>query len=148
VPFRRYFVIQLDTGIQARKAAALAENFAPVDEVADEKLKQEAKEEERNIKRICEELGVRIHEVDNTSQSALKSLMPVPLCRSTRMGIVYFQPSETNLPSSISCPQPRQTMQPSAMQHLTIFIPIRMIFFPSFPLWMGKMAQVPLPQDS
>ena len=67
MPFRRYFVIQLDTGIQARKAAVLAENFAPVDEVADERLKQEAKEEERNIKRICEELGVRIHEVDNTS---------------------------------------------------------------------------------
>jgi len=36
-------------------------------------LKQEAKDEERNIKRICEELGVRIHEVDNSSQSSLKS---------------------------------------------------------------------------
>lgn len=72
MPFRRYFIIQIDMGIQARKAAALAENFAPVDKVADEKLKQEAKEEDRNIKRICEELGVRIHEVDNTSQSVLK----------------------------------------------------------------------------
>jgi OTU domain-containing protein 6 len=56
-----------DAKSQARKAAALAENFSPVDEVADEKLKQEAKEEERNIKRICEELGVRIHEVEISS---------------------------------------------------------------------------------
>jgi OTU domain-containing protein 6 len=57
---------------QARKAAALAENFSPVDEVADEKLKQEAKEEERNIKRTCEELGVRIHEVEIFYRSVLE----------------------------------------------------------------------------
>lgn len=42
----------------------MAENFAPIDEVADEKVKQEAKEEERIIRRTCEELGLRIHEVD------------------------------------------------------------------------------------
>jgi OTU domain-containing protein 6 len=56
-----------DAKSQARKAAAFAENFSPVDEVADEKLKQEAREEERNIKHICEELGVRIHEVEISS---------------------------------------------------------------------------------
>jgi len=49
---------------QARKAAALAENFAPIDEVADDKLKREAKEEERIIRRTCEELGLRIHEIN------------------------------------------------------------------------------------
>jgi OTU domain-containing protein 6 len=42
----------------------LAENFTPVDEEADEKLRRQAKDEERIIKRTCEELGVRIHEVN------------------------------------------------------------------------------------
>jgi len=49
---------------QARKAAAHAENYAPVDEEADERLRQDAKEEERSIKRTCEELGVRIHQIN------------------------------------------------------------------------------------
>lgn len=49
---------------QARKAAALAENHSPIDEEADEKLRREAREEERNIKRTCEELGLQIHEIN------------------------------------------------------------------------------------
>jgi hypothetical protein len=40
--------------------------------VADEKLKQEAKEEERNIKRTCDVLGVQIHEVDIALQSTIE----------------------------------------------------------------------------
>jgi OTU domain-containing protein 6 len=49
---------------QARKAAALAEHFSPVDEEADARLKQETKDEEKSIKRTCDELGVRIHEIN------------------------------------------------------------------------------------
>ncbi|KAI0082718.1 cysteine proteinase [Panus rudis PR-1116 ss-1] len=48
---------------QARKAAALAEKYAPNDAEADARLQREAAEEERIIKKTCEELGVRIHEI-------------------------------------------------------------------------------------
>lgn len=48
---------------QARKAAVLAEHFAPVDEAADAKLEREAREEERIINQTCEELGVKMCEV-------------------------------------------------------------------------------------
>ncbi|CAL1704853.1 unnamed protein product [Somion occarium] len=48
---------------QARKAAALAEKFAPTDADADARLQREADEEEKTIKHICEELGVRMFEI-------------------------------------------------------------------------------------
>jgi len=49
---------------QIRKAAALTDNYPPIDEEADEKLRQDAEEEERCIKCTCERLGVRIHEIN------------------------------------------------------------------------------------
>ncbi|KAI0637043.1 cysteine proteinase [Trametes polyzona] len=48
---------------QARKAAALAESYAPNDAEADARLEREAKEEEEQIKRTCDELGLLIHEI-------------------------------------------------------------------------------------
>ncbi|KAI0336458.1 cysteine proteinase [Cubamyces sp. BRFM 1775] len=48
---------------QARKAAALAESYAPTDADADARLEREAKEEEEQIKKTCEELGLMIHEI-------------------------------------------------------------------------------------
>ncbi|RPD66063.1 cysteine proteinase [Lentinus tigrinus ALCF2SS1-7] len=48
---------------QARKAAALAESYAPTDTEADARLERQAKEEEENIKRVCEELGLILHEI-------------------------------------------------------------------------------------
>jgi OTU domain-containing protein 6 len=48
---------------QARKAAALAENYAADDPAAEARLEKEAKDEERDIKRVCNELNVQIHEV-------------------------------------------------------------------------------------
>ncbi|KAI0374815.1 cysteine proteinase [Pilatotrama ljubarskyi] len=48
---------------QARKAAALAETYAPTDSAADERLEREAKEEEEQIKKTCDELGLMIHEI-------------------------------------------------------------------------------------
>ncbi|KAK7014903.1 OTU domain-containing protein 6B [Favolaschia claudopus] len=49
---------------QARKAAALAENYAADDPAAEARLEKEAKDEERDIKRICDELNVEIHEIN------------------------------------------------------------------------------------
>ena len=49
--------------LQARKAAVLADNYAPNDPEADARIERQAKEEEANIKRMCEELGLTMHEV-------------------------------------------------------------------------------------
>lgn len=49
--------------IQARKAAALAEQYAPTDANADAQLERDAREEERIITQTCDELGLTMHEV-------------------------------------------------------------------------------------
>ena len=49
--------------IQARKAAVLADQHAPSNPEQDERLQREAAEEERTIKRICEENGLEMFEV-------------------------------------------------------------------------------------
>ena len=51
---------------QARKAEKLSKTFSPVDGAADERLKKEVQDEEISIKRTCDELGVKIHEVSTT----------------------------------------------------------------------------------
>ncbi|KAJ3856292.1 hypothetical protein EV368DRAFT_71702 [Lentinula lateritia] len=70
---------------QARKAAALAESYSPSNPEADARLMQEAKEEESNIRRICEELNVQIYEINPdghclysaiADQLALLSIIP------------------------------------------------------------------------
>lgn len=48
---------------QARKAAVLAQNHAPIDLEADARLAREAKEEEVSIKETCDKLGVQTHEI-------------------------------------------------------------------------------------
>jgi OTU domain-containing protein 6 len=48
---------------QARKAAALAQSYSPDDPVAQARLEKEAKDEEEAITRICNKLGVAMHEV-------------------------------------------------------------------------------------
>lgn len=48
---------------QAKKAAALAQNYAPIDPEADARLGREAKEEEISIKETCDKLGVQMHEI-------------------------------------------------------------------------------------
>jgi OTU domain-containing protein 6 len=49
---------------QGRKAAALAGQQAPINTDADAKLEREAKDEERAINRICNELGLDMHEIN------------------------------------------------------------------------------------
>jgi len=48
---------------QARKAATLADKYAPTDEVADARIQKEAADEEKTINRLCEQLGVQLHEI-------------------------------------------------------------------------------------
>ncbi|KAI0646983.1 cysteine proteinase [Trametes meyenii] len=48
---------------QARKAAALAESYAPTDAEADARLERATKEEEEQIKKTCDELGLLLQEV-------------------------------------------------------------------------------------
>jgi hypothetical protein len=55
--------------LKGRKAAARAEQQAPIDTDADAKLEREAKDEERAINRICNELGLEMHEVLTPSPS-------------------------------------------------------------------------------
>ncbi|KAH7889736.1 OTU-domain-containing protein [Phlebopus sp. FC_14] len=49
---------------QARKATALAQSVAPSNPEADAQLEREIKQEMMSIKRICDELGVHIHEIN------------------------------------------------------------------------------------
>ncbi|OCH95536.1 cysteine proteinase [Obba rivulosa] len=48
---------------QARRAAALAEQYTPSDPEADARLRQQAEDEERIIKRTCDELNVELFEI-------------------------------------------------------------------------------------
>ncbi|KAI0283147.1 hypothetical protein BGY98DRAFT_1094076, partial [Russula aff. rugulosa BPL654] len=50
--------------LKARKAAALADAQPPINTTADAKLEREAKDEERAINRICNELGLEMHEIN------------------------------------------------------------------------------------
>ncbi|KZS99286.1 cysteine proteinase [Sistotremastrum niveocremeum HHB9708] len=49
---------------QARKAAALASTYQQTDADADARLEAEIKHEETTIKRICDELGVEMYEIN------------------------------------------------------------------------------------
>lgn len=48
---------------QARKAQEMAQNYAPIDENADARIKQEALDERTSIKKTSEKMGLAIHEV-------------------------------------------------------------------------------------
>ncbi|KAJ7582759.1 hypothetical protein C8J56DRAFT_230152 [Mycena floridula] len=70
---------------QARKAAALAANFTKDDPEAEAKLEKEARDEEKAINAVCDELGLKLHEVNPdghclfsaiADQLALLSIIP------------------------------------------------------------------------
>ncbi|KAJ7774777.1 hypothetical protein B0H16DRAFT_1508341 [Mycena metata] len=72
---------------QARKAASLAQNYAAGDPAAEARLEKEAKDEERDINRVCDELNLRIHEINPdghclfsavADQLQLLSIIPPP----------------------------------------------------------------------
>ncbi|KAL4265245.1 OTU domain-containing ubiquitin thioesterase [Pleurotus pulmonarius] len=49
---------------QARKAAALAKSYAPGNKDEDARLEREAKDEEKAINKICNDLNVHLHEIN------------------------------------------------------------------------------------
>jgi len=70
---------------EARKEEAKVNNYAPTDTNADARLAQEAKDEEKAIAKICNELGLQMHEIQPDGhclfsaigdQLALFSLIP------------------------------------------------------------------------
>ncbi|KAJ7685140.1 hypothetical protein DFH06DRAFT_30874 [Mycena polygramma] len=72
---------------QARKAAALAQNFSADDPEAEARLEKEARDEERDIKRVCDELSLQIYEINPdghclfsavADQLQLLSILPAP----------------------------------------------------------------------
>jgi len=72
---------------QARKAVALAGNYADDDPAAEARLEKEAKQEERDINRVCDELNLQIHEINPdghclfsavADQLQLLSIIPAP----------------------------------------------------------------------
>ena len=95
--------------LKARKAAALADLQPPINTEADAKLEREAKDEERAINRICNELGLEMREVlTPPSPSPLNiDFNPYPsthlrMNRSTQTATVSSQQLQTNLPPSMS----------------------------------------------
>ncbi|KAI0748051.1 hypothetical protein C8Q80DRAFT_1103120 [Daedaleopsis nitida] len=93
---------------QAKKAAALAVSYAPSDEVADARLQREAKAEEEGIKRVCEELGLTLHEINPdghclfsavADQLALLGILPsskasYATCRKAAADYIHSHPND------------------------------------------------------
>ncbi|KAF9264721.1 OTU-domain-containing protein [Marasmius fiardii PR-910] len=93
---------------QARKAAALAQTFVEGDPEFEARLEKEAKEEERAITRICDELGVQLFEINPdghclfsavADQLALLSLLPASQAnyatiRSVASNYLYTHPDD------------------------------------------------------
>ncbi|KAH9951344.1 cysteine proteinase [Amylocystis lapponica] len=101
---------------QARKAAALVEKYSPSDPEADARLKKEADDEDRTIKRTCDELGLEIFQVTPdghclfsavADQLALLSTLPpaqatYATCRHAAANYIHSHPNDflPFLPSS------------------------------------------------
>ena len=82
---------------KARKAAALAEQYAPSDPEVDARLRQQAEEEEKIISRTCDELGVEIFEVSSVTSSFDEGAgCRLRFFRSPQTAIVSFQLLQTN----------------------------------------------------
>ncbi|KAL0580233.1 OTU protein [Marasmius crinis-equi] len=93
---------------QARKAAALAQTFTEGDPAADARLEKEAKDEEKAINRICEELGLQIIQINPdghclfsavADQLALLSVLPssqanYATVRSAASSYMYTHPDD------------------------------------------------------
>ena len=54
---------RLTVSLQLRKAAEQAAKYTNDDPEADARLEKEARDEDKAIRRICDELGVVLHEV-------------------------------------------------------------------------------------
>ncbi|EIW60454.1 cysteine proteinase [Trametes versicolor FP-101664 SS1] len=93
---------------QARKAAALAETYAPTDVEADARLERQAKDEEEQIKKTCDELGLLLHEINPdghclfsavADQLALLGVLPASqatyaTCRRAAADFIHAHPDD------------------------------------------------------
>ncbi|KAG7092419.1 hypothetical protein E1B28_008775 [Marasmius oreades] len=93
---------------QARKAVALAQTFVEGDPESEARLEKEAKDEERAIARICDELGVQLSEIKPdghclfsavADQLALLSILPpsqanYATVRSVASNYMYTHPDD------------------------------------------------------
>ncbi|EGO18612.1 hypothetical protein SERLADRAFT_443947 [Serpula lacrymans var. lacrymans S7.9] len=93
---------------QARKAAAMSQGYTPDDPEADARLERAAKEEEVQIKRTCDELGVQIHEINPdghclfsaiADQLSLLNIVPpneanFVIVRRAASGYIYTHPDD------------------------------------------------------
>ena len=52
---------------KARKAAAVAQTYAPIDTAADARIEQQAKAEDATIHQVCEGLGLQLHQARRLS---------------------------------------------------------------------------------
>ena len=68
-------LVSIDRYSKAKKAAALAQTYQAIDPEADARLQKEAELEEKTINRICDGLGVQIHEVKLEITFTLFSLL-------------------------------------------------------------------------
>jgi OTU domain-containing protein 6 len=95
--------------LQARKVLKMNALSKPSDPSADAKLEQEARNEERDIKRICDQLGLDMFEVCNRSNR--EGVCLNPYVRSNRTDIVFLQLWRTNW-RSIDWLHERQPLMP------------------------------------
>ncbi|THU78634.1 cysteine proteinase [Dendrothele bispora CBS 962.96] len=93
---------------KAKKAAELASSYVPNDAAEDARLEKEAKQEEVDIKRVCDELGVQIYEINPdghclfsavADQLALLSILPssqanYATVRLTACNYIYSHPDD------------------------------------------------------
>jgi hypothetical protein len=126
--------------IQARKAAELADKLAPIDKDAEAKLEFEAKEEERVITSVCQELNLEMHEV-NPIYSHVRPVKPT-LHRSTQTVIASSQPSQISYLSLASSKHHRQIIRLYDQQQRNICWNIRMTSCPSFLPYLARMVMV------
>lgn len=63
---------RLTVSLQLRKAADQAQQYTNDDPEADARLEKEAKDEDKAIRRVCDELGLVLHEVGSSNKVTCK----------------------------------------------------------------------------
>jgi hypothetical protein len=110
----------------------LAQTYQATDPEADARLQKEAELEEKTINKICDELGVQIHEVKLESAVTLCSLLIRCLPRLNPMAIASTLQLLINSLFSEFWIRHELITQQRVLQRQTIYSAIRTISFPFF----------------